>query len=125
VTNRLHLSRGALPRAVLLAVIVSLVPLPVAAADNGKTPSAKPSSLREAASTIVPRDLGATQTGPSAQKIVRPSARRSEQGSSPSTQSGSFFKTTPGIIVLATLGAGVGYALYSTSHDRVSSPGRK
>jgi hypothetical protein len=125
VTIRLHLSRGALPRAILLALIVALVPLPVTAADNGKTTSAKPSSLREAASTIAPRDLAAAQTGPTTQKIARPSARRSDQGSSPATQSGGFFKSTPGIIVLSTLAVGVGYALYSTSHDRVSSPGRK
>jgi hypothetical protein len=119
------LSRGALPRAILLALIVALVPLPVTAADNGKTTSAKPSSLREAASTIAPRDLAATQTGPGTQKIARPSARRSDQGSSPATQSGAFFKSTPGIIVLSTLAVGVGYALYSTSHDRVTSAGKK
>ena len=124
MTIRLHLSRGALPRAILLAVIVALVPLPVTAADKGKAP-VKPSSLREAASTIAPRDLASTQTGPGTQRIARPSARRSEQGSSSATQSGAFFKSTPGIIVLSTLAVGVGYALYSTSHDRVTSPGRK
>ena len=36
----------------------------------------------------------------------------------------SFFKSPAGIITLASLGAGVGYALYSTSHDRVKSPGK-
>jgi hypothetical protein len=39
-------------------------------------------------------------------------------------QSGSFFKTPVGIAVLAAFGAGVGYALYSTSNDRIRSEGR-
>jgi hypothetical protein len=127
VTIRLHLSRGALPRAVLLALIVTLVPLPVTAADNGKAPPAKPSSLREAASTTPPRDLATPETssGSEVQKIMRSSARRSDQASNPATQSGGFFKSTPGIIVLSTLAVGMGYALYSAQHDRVSSQGKK
>jgi hypothetical protein len=33
-----------------------------------------------------------------------------------------FFKTTKGAIVLALLGAGLGYGVYSKLHDRVHSP---
>jgi hypothetical protein len=129
VTIRLHLSRGALPRAVLLAVIVALLPLPVAAADDTNAPAAKPSSLREAAATIAPRDLAVVKTSNStqrsSQKMTRPAVRRSEQASGPATQSGAFFKSTTGILVLSTLAVGVGYALYSTSHDRVTSAGKQ
>jgi hypothetical protein len=39
-------------------------------------------------------------------------------------QSGSFFKSSVGIAVLAAFGAGVGYALYSASNDRIRSSGR-
>jgi len=127
VTIRLHLSRGALPRAVLLAVIVALVPLPVTAAENGKPP-AKPSSLREAAATIPPRDLAVVKTSDSPQRssqtMTRPAFRRSEQASNPTTQSSSFFTTPTGIVVLSALAAGVGYALYSAQHDRIHSPGK-
>jgi drug/metabolite transporter (DMT)-like permease len=42
----------------------------------------------------------------------------------PDLQSGSFFKTKAGVAVLAAFGAGVGYALYSVSNDRIKSPGR-
>jgi hypothetical protein len=37
---------------------------------------------------------------------------------------GTFFKTKKGVAVLALLGAGFGYTLYSKSHDRVLSPVR-
>jgi hypothetical protein len=37
----------------------------------------------------------------------------------------SFFKKPVGIVVLATLAAGVGYALYSTQNDRIISPAKK
>jgi len=68
----------------------------------------------------------------SMQKAVALEAR-AERGAPPAraVQSGggktdlgskSFFKTPAGVITLIALGAGVGYALYSTSHDRVKSP---
>ena len=49
-----------------------------------------------------------------------------DQTGAPRTDLGSssFFKTPAGIITLVAVGAGVGYALYSTSHDRIKSPGR-
>ena len=52
-------------------------------------------------------------------------ARRSEQASTPAKQSPAFFKTPAGIAVLAVLGAGAGYAIYSAQHDRIHSPGKK
>jgi hypothetical protein len=36
--------------------------------------------------------------------------------------SGSFFKSKAGVVTLALIAAGAGFALYSTSHDRVTSP---
>jgi hypothetical protein len=46
------------------------------------------------------------------------------QPDSGTADSGAFFKTKKGIAVLALLGAGFGYTLYSKSHDRVLSPVR-
>ena len=54
----------------------------------------------------------------------RNAPRRAAQDSV-SKQSPAFFKSGTGITVLAVVAAGVGYALYSTSHDRVNSPGKE
>ena len=37
----------------------------------------------------------------------------------------SFFKSRAGLVALVLVGVGTGVALYSTSNDRISSPGRK
>jgi hypothetical protein len=51
-------------------------------------------------------------------------ARRADQ-SGTSKQSPGFFRTGAGAIALAVMAVGTGYAIYSASHDKVSSPGRK
>jgi len=50
--------------------------------------------------------------------------RRAEQ-STASKQSASFFRTKPGAVALAVMIAGSGYALYSVSHDRITSPAKQ
>ena len=40
------------------------------------------------------------------------------------TKSGSFFKTRTGVLVLAVMAVGTGYALYSVKEDRIHSPTR-
>jgi hypothetical protein len=45
-------------------------------------------------------------------------------GAGTDLESGSFFKSKMGVAVIAAFGAGVGYALYSASNDRIKSPGR-
>ena len=44
---------------------------------------------------------------------------------SASGQDRSFFKTGPGILALAVMVAGTGYAIYSTQNDRIKSPGKE
>jgi hypothetical protein len=46
------------------------------------------------------------------------------QSPDPKLQSGSFFRTPAGVAVLAAFGAGLGYALYSSTNDRIRSSGR-
>jgi hypothetical protein len=61
------------------------------------------------------------------QKVDRSAAvaaQSQQSGESAALESGSFFKTPVGIAVLAAFGAGVGYALYSASNDRIRSSGR-
>jgi len=59
-----------------------------------------------------------------AKPVRKDVARDDRQGSSAGSSPG-FFKTKPGIIALAVMGAGVGYALYSAQNDRIHSPGKK
>ena len=114
MTVRITSWRGVIPRAGLLAVIIALVPLPVAASNGGtdaKTPTIKASMER-----IVARDL----TAASASSAVRSARQGQAPGNSPA-----FFKSGPGIVALVVMVAGTGYALYSSKHDRLHSAGKK
>ena len=105
---------GALVRVVLLAVIVALVPWPAAAGDGASTakhPAAKQQSLR----TAVAREASRVP-------LARSTTRRDDQGS---TSFSSFFHSRPGEIALVVMAIGGGYAIYSSQHDRIKSPGKK
>lgn len=105
---------GALMRVVLLAVIVALVPWPAAAGDGASTakhPAAKQQSLR----TAVAREASRVP-------LARSTTRRDDQGS---TTMSSFVHSRPGQIALVVMAIGGGYAIYSTQHDRIKSPGKK
>ena len=106
---------GMVARAVLLAMITTLIPLPAAAsgtATSPPTPTVKASMER-----IVARDVAATP----ARKTV---ARDDRQGGAPGGSPG-FFKSGPGMVALVVMAAGAGYALYSAQHDRIHSAGKK
>lgn len=95
-------------RAVALALVLAAVPLPALAEDT-KQPVAKPTlraSIDKAAATAT--------LAPSAAPAAA-AQDKSQLGSK------SFFKTPAGIVVLAVIGVGAGYAFYSTSHDRIHS----
>jgi len=100
---------------VLGAVVVALIPWSAAAGD-AIVPSKTP--LRNALTEVRTRDVAPPRP-------TRTVARRSEQPSNPARQSPAFFKTPAGIAVLAVVGAGAGYAIYSAQHDRIHSPGKK
>lgn len=99
-----------------LALAVALAPLPALAGEA--TPPAKPDTgLSASAQRIAASE--ATRLEPKA-------ARAQESGwTNPDRGSGNFFKSPAGILTLVVVGVGVGYTLYSTSHDRISSPGRE
>ncbi len=67
--------------------------------------------------------LRAVQRGTAAPVLKE---RRAQQPPEPRTdlRSKSFFKTPAGLATLVIFGAGVGYALYSSSNDRIRSEGR-
>ena len=105
-------------RAIPLALAASLIALPVAASENTVTPKAKTEqvSLRQAVAKA------ATSAATTAPRVGK--ARRAEQ-SSPTRQSTSWFKTKPGAIALAVMALGTGYAIYSASNDRITSPAKQ
>lgn len=115
MTLRLTGWRGALPRAVLLAAATALIPLPVAAADE--RPSPKPGTIKASVDKIAASDFAPTRSARAG------AARRAKQDSQ--GRDVSFFKSKPGIVILAVMVAGTGYALYSAQHDRISSPAKK
>ena len=125
---RSPLSRRVLPRAMVLAVSVALVPLP-AFAGALSTPEKPAQPPPQVAGTIKPvqplrtaiEKIDASDFKPTTSSRNAP--RRAAQDTTVK-QSPAFFKSGTGITVLAVVAAGVGYALYSASHDRVHSPGK-
>jgi hypothetical protein len=115
VTGRTRSWCGRMIRAATLVTIAALIPLPAAASDTATTPS--PPTIRKSMEKISVRDVAAK---PVRKDVARDDRQGSSAGSSPG-----FFKTKPGIIALAVMGAGVGYALYSAQNDRIHSPGKK
>jgi hypothetical protein len=115
VTVRKTAWRGALWRAVLLALITTLSPLPAAASDAVKPEKAP--TIKASMERIVARDLTATPARPA---VARPARQGQSPGSSPG-----FFKSGPGMVALVVMVAGTGYALYSASHDRIHSAAKK
>jgi hypothetical protein len=116
VTVRIMAWRGFLPRAGLFAVLLALVPLPVAAGD-GAAQAKTTTNIKMSMERIVSRDIASAPVAPS---LTRPA----RQGQAAGNASG-FFKSKPGIIALVVMAAGTGYALYSASHDRIHSPGKQ
>ena len=109
--------RGPTAAAVLLTLAAALNPLPAAAADT--RPAAKPPKA-----TTIKASVEKISAGDFAQPgAPNRSAVRAQSTSGMADKS--FFKSKPGIIALAVLGAGVGYALYSVQNDRITSPAKQ
>ena len=114
--------RGRSGRALPLVLAAALIALPAAAhAANDVTTAAQatkakssPVSLRQ----VVAREASRTP-------LARTSAsRRAEQATS-AKESRGFFKSPAGAVAIAVMAIGTGYALYSVSHDRITSPAKK
>lgn len=85
---------------------------------------APPTATAEPARTRTPL----TDAAKSAAARTAPMMRERQGQSNPTPQTdlraGSFFKSGPGLATLAVFAAGVGYAIYSASNDRIRSTGR-
>ncbi len=111
MTSSLSAKPGPFCRAVVLVGITALIPLPLAAADNGSPGSTHPlqaaitkHAASEAAKVSAPRTNASRQTA-----------------SSNDPRSGGFLHSPAGIACIAVLAAGTGYAVYSANHDRIHS----
>ncbi len=108
---------GAACLASTLVVVASAAP--AQAEGRAISPPAKASStpLKTSAENAVRRLAAAPAMSQAAVQTQAPST--------PDLTSPSFFRTPLGIVVLAAVGAGTAYALYSSQHDRIHSPARK
>jgi hypothetical protein len=100
-------------RVLVAALVLAATPLPTLAGEPPPpappTPSLSELVKQAAAVTPITPVRAQTATG----------AAKTDFGSP------SFFKKPVGIAVLAALGVGIGYALYSTQHDRINSVGKQ
>ena len=97
------------PARLMLALSIALCPLAAFAGDQDQ-PAGKVPGIRASAAAIATR------------QPLAASASAAAQGQSNPGKPASFFKSPVGVVVLATLAAGVGYAIYSTQNDRITSP---
>jgi hypothetical protein len=105
--------RRSWPAVATLALAVVVAPLPVAAAEA--QPAAKP----------VKGLMASAEKAAAAAAVEAAAAPNMAQASGTDLGSSSFFKTKAGAIALVLVAAGLGYTIYSTSNDRVKSPGKK
>ena len=110
---RMKTWRRAVGHLTLLTVAAALIPLPLAAAEA--RPAPKPTTIKASVEKIAATDFAAVPA-PRTKAIRAQSAPMNDR---------SFFKTRPGVIALAIMAAGVGYAVYSVKHDRITSPAKQ
>ena len=104
----------------VLAAAVAAAPLPVLGAEPGSPPPGQPPPglrilAQQAVAAMPPAALRA-----SAAPVQAPAGAGKEE-----LTKWSFFKSPVGIAVMATFAVGVGYFLYSTQNDRITSPAKQ
>jgi hypothetical protein len=109
--------RRARPLAGLLALLVGLTFAAPPAIASGPapetTPTPRPTLATSAANAVAAMPAAAVARAARAQSAPTVANAGSDQ---------SFFKSGKGAAVLVLLAAGLGYTVYSFSHDRVKSP---
>lgn len=120
MTSPMSLWRPLLARVLVLALALGALPADCLA---GGTPPPGESTPTLAASI---QKAVAIETAKMSQARAASSVA-SQDPAQPKADLGSksFFKSRAGVVALILVGVGTGVALYSTSNDRISSPGRK
>lgn len=120
-TSRLR-ARGVVPVIGLLVIGLLLGPATASAAEKVPLGSATP--LRTSVDRVAVKE---------SHRLIKETSERSSkvgqqpsdaQSADPKLESGSFFRTPVGAAVLIAFGVGLGYAVYSSSNDRIRSTGR-
>ena len=105
---------GARARVLAAGLTIALVPLPLAAAEADRPAPAI--TLKAAVDKAAATERLASSPAAAAQTAQPIDA--------PNTGSRGFFKTPLGLTVIAVVGAGTAYAMYSAQHDRIHSAAR-
>src|SRR5687768_1112229 len=117
-------SRVSILRSVVCALVIGLMFGPAAASAAEKAPPTSATPLRVSLDRVAVKEshrLIKDAPDKSAKTVREQSGTQSVD---PKLESGSFFRTPAGAAVLVAFGAGLGYALYSSSNDRIRSSGR-
>jgi hypothetical protein len=114
MTDRRCVWRRTYARVVAAGMTIALASVPLAAAADPALPVIDlKAAVAKAAST---ERLVSGTTAP---------AQTAQQGTAMAPESKSFFKTPLGIAVIAIVGSGTAYAVYSAQHDRIHSTTRQ
>jgi hypothetical protein len=127
VTLRLTRWRGWRGRAFALVLALALTPLSAGASEALPAPLAAPST--PAAPAATPKSQVSLKQSAARAAVRTPlaapsRARRAAQDTAGKDSPG-FFRTKGGAVALAVMAIGVGYALYSVKHDRITSPAKQ
>ena len=105
--------RRARARVLAAGLTIALAPLPLAAAE-GDRPAPSPTTLTAAVAKAAATERLSSSTASRAQ-TAQPAGAPESRG---------FFKTPLGLAVVAIVGSGTAYAVYSAQHDRIHSAER-
>jgi hypothetical protein len=106
--------RGARARVLAAGLTIVLAPLPLAAAEADRPAPAI--TLKAAVEKAAATERLASSSDAAAQPA--------QPVGTPNLGSRGFFKTPLGMAVIAVVGAGTAYAVYSAQHDRIHSAAR-
>jgi hypothetical protein len=112
--------RRHLARVLILALVAGAVPADCLAGGTPPPPGESTPTLAasiQKAAVMESAKMGKARASSSV-AVQDPGQPKTDLGSK------SFFKSPAGIVTLILVGVGTGYALYSTSNDRISSPAR-
>ena len=107
--------RRTVAQMLVLALAVGAAPVNCLASEPAGPPPSSP-TLSASIQKAVQQETGKVA------KVSPQAARQTGAGTPADTASAGFFKSKAGVITILLLAAGTGYALYSTSNDRVTSP---
>jgi len=114
MTDTRSVWRRTYARVVAAGMTIALASVPLAAAESPAPPSVNiKAAVAKAASTE------RLESAPTAR------IQTAQQGTAMAPESKSFFKTPLGIAVIAVVGSGTAYAVYSAQHDRIHSTTRQ